>query len=177
MAKKRFWTPDRIVTILAIFISLFTLIIFAKQTNIIERQSRLSVMPYLNVETGYNPDEDFVKVTLSNYGVGPAIIEEIRIHYEGELYEMDFESFLKDDIFQADSIAIVESASIHRGLAIPAGTDRIAVKVGGSGERYIKAGKFLRKLQRNDFDFEIIYKSIYNDQWRLTLTDDIPEEL
>ncbi len=177
MAKRKFWTPDRIVTILAISISLFTLIVFARQTSIIEKQSRLSVLPYLNMEMGYNPDEDFITLTLNNYGVGPAIIEEMKISYMGETYEMDFANFLQNDFFIVDSIAVLASASIDEGLAIPAGADRIAVKFGGSGDRYIKTEKFLRKLERNEFDYEIIYRSIYDDMWRIRGSNDIPEEL
>jgi len=177
MARNKFWTPDRIVTIFAISISLFTLIVFARQTSIIEKQSRLSVMPYLNIETGYNPNEDSIKLTLNNYGVGPAVIEEMRIFYAGTTYEMDFAEFLQNDAFQTDSVAVLASASIDRGLAIPAGAERIAVKFGGSGDRYIKTEKFLRKLERNEFDYEIIYSSIYDDRWRIRGIDDIPEEL
>lgn len=177
MATNKFWTPDRIVTLTAIFISLFTLIVFARQTSIIEKQSRLSVMPYLIMETGYNPDEDFITLTLYNYGVGPAIIEEMKIFYGGETYEMDFADFLQTDLFQIDSVSVLASASIDTGLAIPAGAERMAVKFGGSGDRYIKTEKFLRKLERNEFDYEIIYSSIYDDTWRIKKSDDIPEEL
>ncbi|MEP3207852.1 MAG: hypothetical protein ABJN95_01605 [Maribacter sp.] len=177
MPKNKFWTPDRIVTIFAISISLFTLIVFARQTSIIEKQSRLSVMPYLNMETGYNPEEDFITLTLNNYGVGPAVIEEMKIFFAGKTYEMDFAEFLLNDAFQSDSVAVLASASIDKGLAIPAGAERMAVKFGGSGDRYIKTEKFLRKLERNEFDYEIIYSSIYDDRWRIRRIDDIPEEL
>lgn len=177
MAKKKFWTPDRIVTILAISISLFTLIVFARQTSIIEKQSRLSVMPYLSMETGYNPHEDFITLTLNNYGVGPAIIEEMNIQYDGKTYEMDFADFLANDFLSKDSVTVLASASIDEGLAIPAGSERMAIKFGGSGDRYIKTEKFLRKLERNGFDYEIIYRSIYDDTWRIQKSDDIPEEL
>jgi len=176
MAKNKFWSPDRIVTVTAIFISLFTLLVFARQTSIIEKQSRLSVLPYLNMETGYNPDEDFITLTLNNYGVGPAIIEEMKIFYKGETYGMDFAAFLQNDFFRKDSIAVLASASIDKGLAIPAGAERVAVKFGGSGERYIKTEKFLRKLERNEFDYEIIYRSIYDDLWRIRMSNDIPEQ-
>lgn len=177
IVKNKFWTPDRVVTLTAIFISLFTLLVFAKQTSIIEKQSHLSVMPYLYIETGYNPDKDFITLTLNNYGVGPAIIQEMKISYKGEIYEMDFADFLQTDFFQNDSIAVLASASIDTGLAIPANAERIAVKFGGSGERYIKTEKFLRKLERNEFDYEIIYRSIYDDAWRIRKSDDIPEKL
>lgn len=177
MGKKRFWSPDRMVTLLAILISLVTLIVFARQTSIIERQSRLSTMPYLYVETGYNSEEDFISITLNNYGVGPAIIEGIKISYKEETHEMDFAAFLESQLFKTDSITILGSASITEGLAIPANSDRIAVRVGGSGDRYIKAEKFLKKLEKNGFDYEIIYRSIYDDQWRIRMSADIPEAL
>lgn len=177
MANYKFWTPDRVVTIFAISISLFTLIVFARQTSIIEKQSRLSVMPYLNMETGYNPDKDFITLTLNNYGVGPAIIEEMKIFYGGKTYEMDFEEFLQSDVLKNDSVAVLASASIDKGLAIPAGAERLAIKFGGSGDRYIKTTKFLRKMERNEFEYEIIYRSIYDDKWRIQRVDDIPKEL
>jgi len=134
-------------------------------------------MPYLNMETGYNPDEDFITLTLNNYGVGPAIIEEMKILYDGNTYEMDFADFLANDFLKKDSVAVLASASIDEGLAIPAGSERLAVKFGGSGDRYIKTEKFLRKLQRNGFDYEIIYSSIYEDKWSIKMSDDIPKEL
>ncbi|MDT0605713.1 hypothetical protein [Croceitalea rosinachiae] len=175
MKKNKFWTPDRIVTLTAMFISLFTLVVFVRQTSIIEKQSRLSVMPYLIMETGYNPEDDLITLTLNNYGVGPAIIEGMKIFYNGNTYETDFANFLQTGIFEKDSVAVLASASIDEGLAIPAGAERIAIKFGGSGDRYIKTEKFLRKLERNEFDYEIVYRSIYNDFWRIGMVDDIPE--
>ena len=54
MSKKKFWTSDRIVGFSAMFISLITLFIFIKQTNIIDRQSKLSAMPYLMMQMSNN---------------------------------------------------------------------------------------------------------------------------
>lgn len=159
------------------FISMFTLIVFVRQTRIIEKQSRLSVMPYLYWETGYNPEEDYLTLTLSNYGVGPAIIEDIKILYQDDVYCMDFADFLKQDFFEQDSISVLASASIADGLAIPASSDRQAIKIGGSNNRYIKVEKFLRKLEKNGFDFEIVYRSIYGDKWRIRKFEDIPQKM
>ncbi|MBT8310320.1 MAG: hypothetical protein HKO72_01275, partial [Flavobacteriaceae bacterium] len=72
--KKKFWNSERVVSFSAMFISLLTLFIFIKQTNIIERQSRLSALPYLMVETSNNSEDNTFEIEIVNHGVGPAII-------------------------------------------------------------------------------------------------------
>ncbi|MBT8268432.1 MAG: hypothetical protein KJN59_04340, partial [Bacteroidia bacterium] len=54
MAGKKFLSTDKIVALTAMFIGVLTLIIFIRQTNIMDTQGRLSVMPYLLLETSNN---------------------------------------------------------------------------------------------------------------------------
>ena len=73
--KTKFWTSDKIVSFVAIIVSVFSLFIFVKQTNIIEEQNHLSVMPYLMLETANNGQDATFSIHIMNYGVGPAIIK------------------------------------------------------------------------------------------------------
>ncbi|WP_394746904.1 hypothetical protein [Spongiimicrobium salis] len=175
--KKKSITGDRIVTILAIGISLFTLLVFTKQTQIIAKQSRLSVLPYLYVETGYDTKANTISFTINNHGVGPAILEKIEIDYLGKTYEMDFEDFMKLSFFKNDSVRILASTSLNKGMPFPSKSERLVVQFGGSETEYNEAREFLGKLEKNSFSFKIYYKSIYEDKFMISMESDVPVEL
>ncbi len=177
MAKKKFWSLDKIVSFLALGISLFTLIVFARQTSIIEKQSRLSAMPYLSIEKGNDTENNVITITLNNYGVGPAIIDSMHVSYKGKKYEMDFVDFVKEKFLVQKELNIMASASLGRGSAIPAGGERLIISLGGTRKDYLKAAGFFDKLEATHFDSQIIYHSIYDDKWRIRVSNDIPEEL
>lgn len=175
--KKKFWTSDKLFGLVAMFISVITLIIFVKQTNIMEKQSRLSAMPYLMIETSEIGSKNVYSFQLVNHGVGPAVIDTTILFYRGKTHNMEFKDFLKTNFQSMDSIAILNNASINRGLAIPAGGVRNILQVGGNKEDYDDFFLVLEELYSNDFDFEIRYRSIYDDKWRITSKDEIPEKL
>lgn len=178
LMKKKFWTSDKLVGIVAIFISLITLIIFVKQTNIMEKQSRLSVMPYLLIETSDNGLEKTFTIDIVNYGVGPAIIEEIQILYNKKTYTMDFHEFAISQFPEMDSINIINSSSIDPGLAISSEGVRTMIKVGGTEDDYTKFLQLFSKILADDgFDYMIKYRSIYNDHWIIRDSKNFPEEV
>lgn len=175
--KKKFWTSDKLMAISALSISLITLFIFVKQTNIMEKQSHLSAMPYLMIE---GSDQGFDKIfilDLVNHGVGPAIIVDRKITYKGKEYNLEFDEFLKEHMEGMDSVNIISNSTIHKGLAIPAGSTRTIIKIGGGAKSYYDFLKVLEKLSPPDFDYKITYKSIYNDQWFIDATDTEPTAL
>ncbi len=176
--KKKFWTSDKLVGIVAISISLITLIIFVKQTNIMERQSRLSVMPYLLIETSNNGYEKTFTIDIINYGVGPAIIEDIQILYENKKYSMDFHEFATTQFPEMDSINIINNSTISPGLAISSNGVRTMIKIGGTEEDYTKFLQLFEKILNADgFDYIIKYRSIYDDHWVIRDSNDFPEEV
>ncbi|WP_420601721.1 hypothetical protein [Flagellimonas sp.] len=176
--KKKFWTSDKLVGLVAILISLITLIIFVKQTNIMERQSRLSVMPYLMISKSEVGSENKYSFELINYGVGPAIVDSTLIFYKEKLYHnMEFVDFLNGELKVMDSIPVLNHASIRKGLAIPAGGERNFLTVGGNEEAYKAFLEVFQELDLNGFYFEIYYRSIYDDKWRITSETDLPHKL
>ncbi|WP_396589902.1 hypothetical protein [Allomuricauda sp. R78024] len=175
--KKKFWTSDKLFGLVAMFISVITLIIFVKQTNIMEKQSRLSAMPYLMIETSEIGSKNIYSFQLVNHGVGPAIIDSTILFYKGKTYNLEFKDFLRANIKSMDSIPILNNASINRGLAIPADGVRNILQIGGNKEDYDAFFQVLEELYSNDFDFEIRYRSIYDDKWRITSKKEIPEKL
>jgi len=175
--KKRFWTSDKLVSFAAIFVSLSTLFIFIKQTNIIETQNHLSVMPYLMVESSNNSEQYTFALDIENYGVGPAIIEERLIYYDGKEYDMEFGPFLQANIPEMDSVETINHSTVQVGLAIPAGGKRNIITIGGGKKNYETFLRVMSEMQSKNLSYKIKYKSIYNDHWEINSENDVPKEL
>lgn len=175
--KKKFWTTDKLVGLVAIMISFITLVIFVKQTNIIEKQSHLSVMPYLMISISEVGSENKYSLKLINYGVGPAIIDSTTIFYKGKTYNEEFADFLQSEIKIMDSVPVLNHATLGRGLAIPSGGERNILTAGGTEKSFRNFLEVMETLDDNDFHFEIYYRSIYDHRWRITSSSDLPEEL
>lgn len=179
MAKKKFWTVEKIVAFSAMFISVLTLYIFIRQTNLIETQNHLSTMPYLLFDVSKNGEKNLFSIDLVNYGVGPTIIENKRIFYKGESYEMGIVEFLQKNILgmERDSINVISSSTIRSGIAIPANGRRNIVTIGGDEKSYQGFLKIFQEIQSEEFNYQIEYKSIYDDHWRIASKNNIPEEI
>lgn len=177
MGKRKFWTSDKIVAFSAIFISLSTLYIFIRQTNIMEAQNHLSVMPYLMMETSDNGEMKTFAIDLENYGVGPAIIESSILHYKEKTYEMELKDFLRQNIPEMDSVDVINYTTIQNGLAIPARSKRNIITAGGGERSYLRFLQIFNKLMEDGFYYEIRYRSIYDDHWKISSNDGVPEEL
>ncbi len=170
MAKtRRFWTSDKLVALTALVISLGSLFIFIRQTNIIEQQSRLSVMPYIIIDMSRNAENKTIAIDLVNHGVGPAIVVNREITYNGEFFDLEFKDFLRQKIENSDSIAIQNYSSTQRGLAIPAGGRRNIIRVGGDDRSYNDMLRILNEeLVPSKFVFKLKYRSIYDDHWEIS---------
>jgi len=175
--KKKFWTSDKLVALSALCISLLTLVIFIRQTNIMEKQSHLSAMPYLMIEGSDQGLDKMYILDLVNHGVGPAIIVDRKITYKGKEYDLEFDEFLREHVEGMDSVKIISNSTVHRGLALPAGSSRTVIKVGGGAKSYNNFMKVLEKLSTPEFDYKISYKSIYNDHWYIDARDTEPTAL
>ena len=183
MPKARFkWNSDKLVSLSAISISFITLLIFIYQTNLMRRQNSISIMPYLGLSTTNNTPESNFELLLKNHGVGPAIIESVELEYQGKKYELaDYENHLFT-LLQAiepalDSVRYVSSSSLERGMAIPANTVYTVFSVRGSEEDYRLITENLQRLLEEGLDYEITYRSIQGERWRLYNNSEGPERL
>lgn len=89
---------DKLISLIALFISLGTFITFAYQNFLIQKQQYRSVMPYLMINKFTEYDENQQALTLfdiMNNGVGPTFIEDIEIRYEGKVYSSIEDFYLK----------------------------------------------------------------------------------
>lgn len=174
------WTSDRIVSMSAIFISLMTLCTFIYQNRLLQKQSALSVLPYLAVGTSYdNGDEPSFLLRLNNRGVGPAIIESQKIIYKGKTYDDDFFDFLAEHIPGLDTINGVSRASFDFGHVLPSGEELYLIGVFNDINTVNMVASKIEELSNDDsgLTYEVIYRSIYGERWKITDSSSLPVEL
>ena len=179
MSRNKFsLNSDRLFGLTAMLVSLVTLIIFVRQTNIMDVQSRMSVLPYLIVEQSTSSSYNTMQFNLANHGVGPAIIESRRIVYNGKGYDQDLFEFMTQSIPKLSDIEPYNWSNIYKGQAIPSNGKVTMIAVGQNPEDYTKFATAIDKLlNSNGFYLEIVYRSIYGDRWKITNKNEAPEKL
>lgn len=179
--KSKLPQTNRIVGISAMIISLLTLIIFIYQTNIISKQSKLSVKPRLSFNKSQTIIDSLVifEKTLTNKGLGPAIIHNSILSYQKEDYALDFNAFVSNkfpDIEKYGNLA--STTSISSGTSISPNETIIIYKFEAPLKNIPEIMKYLN-IDSNSYDpnwnFELIYSSIYEDiQWNINDDKNLP---
>lgn len=176
MSKKQFNT-DRILGISAMLISLLTLIIFIYQTNIMREQSKLSVKPRLDFTTNFGGNDSLITIqeVVENKGLGPAIIDSIYFNYKGEHYAIDVEEFLNGQLSKVLEIGYMsQSATMSRGTTISPGEERPIYTYVVRRDKLQEVMAYLEVEDENEnpFPIEVIYTSIYEDEfWKMDNND------
>ena len=182
MAKKINWNSDKILGISAMSISFITLVIFIYQTNLMSKQNDLSILPYLSISTSDNSANNTFAITLDNYGVGPAIIENAKMSYLGKNedlsdYDNEFLKYLKAKAPVLDSVKGISYSTLDKGVAIPAGEKYNLLTIYNSEKDYKLYKSVLEELIEKGLYFEIKYKSIQGEYWRINNIIQGPEKL
>lgn len=176
------WNSDKLLGLSAISISFITLVIFIYQTNIMSRQNYISIMPYLDISTTSNTADHIFELNLKNHGVGPAIIESVTFVYHGKRYDLaDYNnrifSFFASKAPALDSIKTLSSSTLDKGMAIPPNASYNAIRIGNSREDYQLITEYLERFLEEGLDYEVVYKSIQGERWRLYHNSEGPERL
>lgn len=171
--KKKKLNVDRILGLSAMIISLLTLIIFIYQTNIIHRQSRLSVTPRLSFTTSENQNDTISSYQLSiqNKGIGPAIINSAKIVLSnGKRYNLNMSEFWEEQYPKLKKYGVFRNtSSIGKGTTLSANETRVLSLYEFKPSKLDTISKYLQ-LDKNGglpFNIELIYSSIYEDKWRI----------
>jgi hypothetical protein len=179
---------DRIVSLSAMVVGLGSLFTIVYQTYLTREAQHASVMPYLMVDL--NSNEQGVFIVLTNNGIGPALIEDIRVRYQGREIEGDPYTFYLG--LRGDSALDVNQ--ITPGRLVPAGAAIPMVGVPGRGPH---SQTFARDVLRlfeiaevprswyvgagaagpDKAVIEIVYASVYGERWRLRSDRMVPEHL
>lgn len=144
------------LAILALLISVSTLIVYVYQSNIMKEQQRISVWPYIEWMPSWNADNFFIEV--NNKGIGPAIVRKVEISLNGKYFKNFNEVVssipgLKNKEFSYSTInnRVIAANESIRALSI---NDPESISL------------LTEFLKNNDFKFEIYYSSVYGDGWK-----------
>lgn len=167
---------NKIISILAMVISLLTLWVLYKQTNLMSEQQKLSVLPYLTI-IHKNMGHPNYQLVLENNGVGPAFIESITIKYKGKNYKTHIYDFLNKKIPEFKNLKNITYSSVYEGQLIPAGEKIFMLKVLKDQTSTNQLSVLLQKLNKEGMQYELIYKSIYKERWMISNELIIPKKL
>ena len=154
---------EKIITIVAIFISCLALTVSIVQTRIIQKQSKASVWPRIDVLNSFG--EDYYIIEVVNQGVGPAIIEDMKYLYKDTVFYKIVD--LVKHVANEDKIKRnLEKLSINIGYSeILKGR---VIRASESIEIYDAKDSLSSRLAFeffDDLDIKIDFCSIYNDCW------------
>lgn len=168
-------SSDKLLGLTAMVISLITLVIFVRQTNIMDEQSKMSVMPYIVVELSDNKGGHQMQFNLVNHGVGPAIVDEFYLKYKGKIYRTEPYKFFKSVSPKMNSLEFLNHTSIYKGIAIPAGGSINVFTVGANEVEYELFKTELAKIRaHSSFQLYFRYKSIYDNTWVINADNGVP---
>jgi len=158
---------NTLLTFSAIFISLVTLFILIYQTSLASKQFDLeqkqqlaSVMPYIQVSAGHSNKDEF-KIFITNDGIGPAFIKNVRVYYQEEIYEKkDLAKFILNDLTDYEGY-LYEYSNLFAGNVIPANQSLTHLKIQKGKQNNISNDIFYT----GQVELEIEYASIYDERW------------
>ena len=187
--KSIFRDPQNIIVIGVTMISLCALIVSVQQTRImteerelIREYSRTSVWPRVEWGTfkAHNALDRSVEkftISLSNSGIGPAIITDVKITYNGEIVNNWWDLFKHQAI--PDSIETNITNRTFNGKILKIGETLEILNLNGNPA---VANAFYQRIK--GMEVEIYYESIYQERWKydgqnsikLETREAIPEE-
>lgn len=172
MPEKKFWNSAKIVSLSAIVISLFSLIALIYQTNLMRLEQQLtreaelkSKMPYVMIANKNYGGPNYA-ITLFNKGLGPAIIDSFSITTEDTTYQMDLATYFFEVVPGVAEINSLFYSNLLPGQLVPAGEEIDLISIDNSQEA---TNELLRLMENSpDIDYQLIYRSVYDERWVLT---------
>jgi hypothetical protein len=183
------FTTDRIVSLSAMAVGVGSLFVIVYQTHLMRQAQSAAALPYLMIGVQANTEGTYL--TLRNTGLGPALIEEVRIRHQGRTFAEDpYDFFLR-----RRSDRNIPGLSVDRiavGRLIPTGERLLALGLDGEERKQMLADLLklfeLVEVPRSwlvnngiPLDatkravIEITYASVYGDRWRITSDRLVPE--
>lgn len=168
--KKKFWNADKIVSLSAMSIALFTLVVLLYQSHILNKQYEITVkqqksavLPYIQFinQSGDNG----LSISIKNKGLGPAFINGLYVK-EGDSTFLHFNLKIFYDDHNNDTLNGWNSASIIEGIVLSPGEEMelFSARGSSSGLQSIQYF-FMDYFSRGERLFFIEYESVFGDAW------------
>ncbi|MEQ9403753.1 MAG: hypothetical protein RIM99_09225 [Cyclobacteriaceae bacterium] len=168
-----------LISVCALVVSIRQTTIMSEQRALMHQQAKAAVWPRLAMSVGksHSIEDNSVtdyRITVSNAGVGPAIIKYVNVSFKGQPVSNWWELFRKFEMDENIPLYITNS-TISQSI-IRQGDD---LRILSLGDNLPLAQEFLKNS--GDITFEIFYESIYGDMWKysagLTSSDDTTESI
>lgn len=144
-----------------VFIAVMAVVVSIWQVRISQEHNRLSVRPFMDSFTGWVSGDEW-RITLSNEGVGPAIITGIDYNVNGNTYKN------WDSVFKALNLdRSLRTASYNFGYPSPFATDK---KIEFLGLRISEQDYFNTYNSNMGIEVIIYYESIYKEPFTATIS-------
>lgn len=101
------WDTDRVVSFIAILVGVGSLGIVVFQTQIMREQQRASVLPYLAIVVQSRAET--TGLALRNAGIGPALLDDVRVRYKGKDFVGDPYDFFvqqRPEVFKTVGLSV-----------------------------------------------------------------------
>ncbi len=165
MRKQQIFTTDRLLSLLAVVISLATFGIYFYQTHLIRIQQHASVWPNLEISPHVHltKEKGDYRIQIENSGVGPAIIDEAFIIFKSKEYPFNFWKFFSQTYPLGKNTWNLTTVDLFKGKVIQPGK---GLELVGSTDLETAQKLFdIFKTEPMPITFKIKYRSIYNDYW------------
>lgn len=183
---------DRVVSLTAMIVGLGSLFIIVYQTTLLREQQRASALPYLMLGIQANGERTYVFAR--NTGLGPALIEDVVVRYQGREIRKDPYDFYLDvrpESVRDDGLSVDK---LTPGRLVSAGEWVMMLGSEGPNARAMNGnllGLFdMGEVPQGWYDslgvprsgpdkaiIDVTYRSVYGDRWRVTSDSVVPQPL
>ncbi len=164
--RRKPFSTDTIIAIAATVTSICALIVAVYQTKLGREQQLNSVWPYLITYESID-EHQRSSLMVANYGIGPAIIDSVRIVYKGKAYHLPTQvvSELSKQLNRGEYGMPWSHTGLGKGFVIPQGQVFTWITVNDSSDNAI----FRQAVPQ--IKSYIYYRSIYGERWHSVLND------
>ena len=184
------FTADRVVSVIAIVVGVGSLAVVVLQTQIMREQQRGSVLPYLMIAIQSNAES--TNLTVRNAGIGPAMLDDVRVRYKGKDFVADPYDFFvqqRPEVFKTVGLSVDK---LIPGRLVPAGEWIQTMGTGGAeaGATLLRellhlfvvaevpntwlAGAGVTGPPSERAVVIVTYSSVYGEQWHLRSDSFVP---
>lgn len=179
---------DRIVSVSAIIVSVATLIMILYQTNLVRKEQKASVMPYLKISFSNSSinGAPYQQIQLTNKGLGPAKIELVQIVTPGDTLDMNplqyFRTRIQDSVYKK----VMMADMVTPGRMIAPQEFIVMLRFSNEqGENLIinnfkfpqDYSGFIPVNNSSSLVLQITYSSVYGDRWTVRSDEQQPREI
>jgi hypothetical protein len=194
MASRFQWprfNTDRILSLMALVVGVGSLAIIVIQTQIMREQQRASVLPYLMLAVQSSTNDSRTYLTVRNAGIGPAMLDDVRVRYKGKDFVGDPYDFFVQQRPEVVKTVPMGVDKLIPGRLVPAG--EWIMTMGADGEAHVQLlaellrlfviaevpRSWLAGVGADGPDSEkavviVTYSSVYGDRWHLRSDSFVP---